>query len=316
MNNFQEHLQKAISEINKVSEIIVSSDKASQLDLDILLEKLRKTYNVVLSFDQKEEKIISKPPTIFYEENNVEKNEEVVIDTKTKEIFVEEELDKVIEKEEINEEVIIEQQKIETRAFVNEPEILFEPEIFEEKISDNNEVFEEKPKETPSVLKYLNEQMPKVNEISVVIEKKEDPIKPIEAIINKEEEEKREKVVEIQTINTEEKTEKTIGEKYGQEKSIFDNISNNVKQVDISSRFNSHNVDLRTAIGVNEKFMFINDLFSGNLRDYTDFIQKLNEADSFEIASQILNATKEEKRWVTNSLPFTTLHEIMIRKFH
>ena len=51
MNTFQENLQKAVYEITKVSEIIIASDKASQLDLDILLERLRKAYDVAISFE-------------------------------------------------------------------------------------------------------------------------------------------------------------------------------------------------------------------------------------------------------------------------
>ena len=41
--------------------------------------------------------------------------------------------------------------------------------------------------------------------------------------------------------------------------------------------------------------MFINDLFSGNLRQYTEFIQKLNDAESLEGANQILSRTKRRK---------------------
>ncbi|MDD3287363.1 MAG: hypothetical protein PHI14_07685, partial [Bacteroidales bacterium] len=109
---------------------------------------------------------------------------------------------------------------------------------------------------------------------------------------------------------------KSIGEQYEQKKSIFENFSTNIKQDDISKRFNSPKIDLRTAIGVNEKFMFINDLFSGNLREYTDFIQRLNEAETLEMANVILNGEKENKRWVANSLSYGTLTEILAKKFH
>ena len=109
---------------------------------------------------------------------------------------------------------------------------------------------------------------------------------------------------------------KSIGEQYEQKKSIFENFSTNIKQDDISKRFNSPKIDLRTAIGVNEKFMFINDLFSGNLREYTDFIQRLNEAETLEMANVILNGEKENKRWVANSLSYGTLTEILAKKFN
>lgn len=304
MNKFQEQLQRTISGVNKVSEIVVSSDKVSQLDLDVLLEKLRNAYNVVLSFEELEEEIIITKKVIAKEEEKEEIKEEVVV--ANKEPIVE----KIIEQEEVvevNEEVFVEEESVpdggdkEEEIFAEEesvpveekpevseepieeiiePEILFEPEIKEEPIVEDipfiKEEPEEKPRETPSVLKYLNEQMPKTNDV----------------------------------------TKRTVADKYEQQKSIFDNISSESNQGDLSIHLKQNNFDLRTAIGVNEKFMFINDLFSGNLREYTDFIQKLNDVQTSEKAIEILMKTKDEKRWMSNSLSFTTLKEIMIKKFH
>ncbi len=317
MNKFQEQLQRAISGVNKVSEIVVSSDKVSQLDLDVLLEKLRNTYNVVLSFDEVEEEIIITKRVIVKEEEKEEIKEEVVAVNEEPIIEEKEEIKKevvIINKEPIieekieQEEVVIVNQKPmveeepvpieeekEEEIFVEEEsapveeepeeleeliEEIIEPEIKEEPIVEDIPLIEEepkeKPRETPSVLKYLNEQMPKTNDAS----------------------------------------QRTVAEKYEQQKSIFDNIANVPVQEDVSTHLKPHNVDLRIAIGVNEKFMFINDLFSGNLREYTDFIQKLNDVQTSDKAIEILMKTKDEKRWVPNSLSFTTLKEIMIKKFH
>ncbi|MFA6200108.1 MAG: hypothetical protein WC679_06885 [Bacteroidales bacterium] len=315
MNKFQEQLQRAISGVNKVSEIVVSSDKVSQLDLDVLLEKLRNTYNIVLSFEEVEKEIIITKPVIVKEEEKEEIKEEVVVANEepiVEKIIEQEEVvevneEPVIEQEQESEEVFVEEESVpeggdkEEEIFVEEesapveeepevseepieeiiePEILFEPEIKEEPIVEDIPLIveepKEKPRETPSVLKYLNEQMPKTNDAS----------------------------------------QRTVAERYEQQKSIFDNIANVPVQEDVSTHLKPHNVDLRIAIGVNEKFMFINDLFSGNLREYTDFIQKLNDVQTSEKAIEILMKTKDEKRWVPNSLSFTTLKEIMIKKFH
>lgn len=315
MNKFQEQLQRAISGVNKVSEIVVSSDKVSQLDLDVLLEKLRNTYNIVLSFDELEEEIIITKRVIVKEEEKDEIKEEVVVANEepiVEKIIEQEEVvevneEPVIEQEQESEEVFVEEESVpeggdkEEEIFVEEesapveeepevseepieeiiePEILFEPEIKEEPIVEDIPLIveepKEKPRETPSVLKYLNEQMPKTNDAS----------------------------------------QRTVAERYEQQKSIFDNIANVPVQEDVSTHLKPHNVDLRIAIGVNEKFMFINDLFSGNLREYTDFIQKLNDVQTSDKAIEILMKTKDEKRWVPNSLSFTTLKEIMIKKFH
>ena len=64
MNTFQENLQKAISEIIKMSEIIVSSDRISKLDIDVLLEKLRKTYDIAISYEETRGEFVFQTPII------------------------------------------------------------------------------------------------------------------------------------------------------------------------------------------------------------------------------------------------------------
>lgn len=374
MNTFQENLQKAISQIIKVSDNIISSDKASQLDIDILLEKLRKAYDVAISFETEKEEILIQAPIIiekkekeleekellveeviekdieqeeeepesdevFFEESpeiiieekeqeveqdeqEIESSEEAIINEKIEELVEDtKEEAREIEKEIIEEKIELKEQIAVSKQILIEPETLFDTDPIV------NETIEKvKPIETPSVLKYLNEQMPKKNEVGQMFEKKE-----IEIIPNKQSSQiEKEIVIEIpieeekievkpiieKSISSNNQYSTTIGERYSQNKSVLDNISNSANRTDISSRFKSNSFDLRTAIGVNEKFMFINDLFSGNLRAYTEFIQKLNEAESLDKANQILNQTKEDNRWITNSLPYTTLHEIIIKKFH
>ena len=51
MNEFQNQLQKIISEINKASQKVVLSKKIDQLDLDVLLERIRKAYSLVIDLE-------------------------------------------------------------------------------------------------------------------------------------------------------------------------------------------------------------------------------------------------------------------------
>ncbi len=375
MNEFQNQLQKVISEINKASQRVVLSEKVEQLDLDVLLERIRKAYSLVIDLGieeeieqisipeaTKEQEIEEKPKVVIVEkEQEFEMSQQEKIEPE-KEVELEQDLElekEVYEKfDEIEEEQL--ELVIEETPVIEKEEILQEA-LFETKEIDDipNEIEEpaEKKEEIPSVLKYLNEQMPKTSTFSPIHTKIENELKDtqpeliveeekvieniveekeiaeniVEEIVVEEEvveeekvEEKKEEVVQelfFETPIEEPKPKnlsngKTIGEQYEQKKSIFENFSTTIKQDDISKRFNSHKVDLRTAIGVNEKFMFINDLFSGNLREYTDFIQKLNEAETIENANEILNTEKGNKRWVANSLSYSTLTEILAKKFH
>ncbi|MDY0053141.1 MAG: hypothetical protein RBR79_00620 [Bacteroidales bacterium] len=286
MNQFQEKLKLTIEEIKQLTDRIISNKDISQIEIDILLSKLRDTYSLCLGFDNKEE------------EREFEIKEEMPKEIiELVEVF---ELEKTedVEEEEIEEEI--------------EGEEVEEEEIIEEEIEEKEEEEEVKEvileKKTPSVLKYLNENMPK----SMNFAFEEKPLVKEEAI---------EKVVEeiVESVKEEVKTESpkttTLGEKYQNQASLFESMSNKTEKNDINSKLNQSRADLRTAIGVHEKFMFINDLFSGNLREYTEFIQNLNAAENLDNAKDIIREVKEKKRWITTSLPYTTLENVVERKF-
>ena len=55
MNQFQEKLKLTIEEIKQLTDRIISSKDISQIEIDILLSKLRDTYSLCLGFDNKEE---------------------------------------------------------------------------------------------------------------------------------------------------------------------------------------------------------------------------------------------------------------------
>lgn len=337
MNEFQNQLQKVISEINKASQRVVLSEKVEQLDLDVLLERIRKAYSLVIDLEVEQE-MEQMPKVVIIEKEPVfemVQQEEIKLEEIEQEAFSQE----VVEQVEIEPEVIEQAPLFEKEEFTQEA--LFDTQEINDLPQEKEEPVEKKD-EIPSVLKYLNEQMPKTSTISPIHIKIEDEVKETQPELVVEEEKAVEIVVEQEVIEEpkiEEKKEevfqelffeapieeskpknisngKSIGEQYEQKKSIFENFSTNIKQDDISKRFNSPKIDLRTAIGVNEKFMFINDLFSGNLREYTDFIQRLNEAETLEMANVILNGEKENKRWVANSLSYGTLTEILAKKFH
>lgn len=286
MNQFQEKLKFTIEEIKQLTDRIISSKDISQIEIDILLSKLRDTYSLCLGFDNKEEErefeIKEEMPKEIIELVEVfelEKTEDVE----------EEEIEEEIEEEEVEEEEIIEEEIEEKEEEEEVKEIILE-------------------KKTPSVLKYLNENMPK----SMNFAFEEKPLVKEEAI---------EKVVEeiVESVKEEVKTESpkttTLGEKYQNQASLFESMSNKTEKNDINSKLNQSRADLRTAIGVHEKFMFINDLFSGNLREYTEFIQNLNAAENLDNAKDIIREVKEKKRWITTSLPYTTLENVVERKF-
>jgi hypothetical protein len=73
--------------------------------------------------------------------------------------------------------------------------------------------------------------------------------------------------------------------------------------------------ELKTLIGINEKFMFINELFDGNLREYNDTIETLGGFGNLNDASDYLDRLRKKHFWDTASRAFKKLSEIVAKKY-
>lgn len=73
--------------------------------------------------------------------------------------------------------------------------------------------------------------------------------------------------------------------------------------------------DLRKAIGINDKFLFINELFEGNLQQYNHAIDELDGFRSYNGAKTYLIELSVLHGWDTDSPAVHKLHELIDRKF-
>lgn len=76
-----------------------------------------------------------------------------------------------------------------------------------------------------------------------------------------------------------------------------------------------HIEEIRTAIGINDKFLFINELFSGSLENYNKMLDELNDFKSFNGASTYLIELKVVSQWDGNSVAWRKLVGLIERKF-
>jgi hypothetical protein len=74
-------------------------------------------------------------------------------------------------------------------------------------------------------------------------------------------------------------------------------------------------VDLRTTIGINDKFLFINELFDGNMRIYDEAIQKFNACNTMAQADLLLLDLKIAYNWDSESPTVKKFVELVRRKF-
>jgi hypothetical protein len=82
-----------------------------------------------------------------------------------------------------------------------------------------------------------------------------------------------------------------------------------------SERISSQRKDLKATISINEKFLFINELFDGNLREYNITIETLNGFTELRQALEFLDLQRVKNLWESGSVPFKRLRELVEQKF-
>jgi len=109
----------------------------------------------------------------------------------------------------------------------------------------------------------------------------------------------------------------TMSDKFKNDtKSINDKMAQTKTEATLAGKINKVPItDLKTAIGINDKFRFVNELFEGNLSDYTDAISKLNAFDKIESALTLLESLAYKYKWDTGSDAFATLEELINRRY-
>lgn len=64
---------------------------------------------------------------------------------------------------------------------------------------------------------------------------------------------------------------------------------------------------LKLAIGINDKFFFINELFDGNMKEYNEAIEKLDSFENIDVANNFLNLLTDKYNWNKDSDAFEQL---------
>lgn len=112
-------------------------------------------------------------------------------------------------------------------------------------------------------------------------------------------------------------SENTVVDKFKDDKkSLNDMLSDTAGQKSIASKLQKNPIkDLKTAIGINEKFMFINELFEGSLQKYNENINSLNSQQSQADAMKIMDILKGEFSWKKDSDAYLALADLIARRY-
>ena len=159
------------------------------------------------------------------------------------------------------------------------------------------------------------------------------PAKPVESFSNPPVEIKEEEISKNETspVNIQDddangpslKTESSMNEDQGQNLDLFSTgmpgFSGKLQEARHRSltpktRKSNHH-DLKASISINEKFLFINELFDGNLREYNENIEALNSFSDFKSALEFLDLLRKKNLWNSESVAFSKLKELVEMRF-
>ena len=73
--------------------------------------------------------------------------------------------------------------------------------------------------------------------------------------------------------------------------------------------------DLRAAIGINDKFLLVNELFGGSMEKYNKSIDNLNDLKTLNGALVYMNELRIELQWNSNNEAYKKLLDLVHRKF-
>ena len=156
------------------------------------------------------------------------------------------------------------------------------------------------PEAAPEFVKDVEEDEQTEIEISAPDNKKEQDrqLSPLEHTLN---------LFEKPLSNKETNDKKSVGEQIADDKPI-----ESIGEVIQSKKI----VTLKLAIGINEKFFFLNELFEGNMKEYNETIDALDQKDTYKDAIEYLVLLLEKKNWDEESDAYIQLKGFMERKFN
>lgn len=121
----------------------------------------------------------------------------------------------------------------------------------------------------------------------------------------------------IETNNTNISTSETFTQVYSESKTWYDQFTQQAHEdKSLAGMLSKQKItDLTTHIGINEKFLFVNELFNNNTELFMKSIGKLNALNNFEEAIELLYQFKNELAWDESSLAFEKIRSLVERRY-
>jgi hypothetical protein len=109
----------------------------------------------------------------------------------------------------------------------------------------------------------------------------------------------------------------TIADRFKDDKkSINDKIGQRKHEISIAEKLkHEQKGDIKELIGIKEKFMFINELFDGNMNEYNEFVKNMNSLSNSSEARTFIDDMKTKKNWNANLSSLSKLSDIIDNRY-
>lgn len=260
-----------------------------QLDIDLFKKRIHTVYEILCDF---------KPLSKSYSEAP---SEPIASFEKKEEIVIEEPIQEIIEPLEITDEVL-EQQEIADEKPQEELQNAFEQspatDFFEPK-----QEFQKESAPTQQTDNYFQNE-PKEKDIFIRFESlsEPEPIQPESFLFEPEAEQTN---VSQNEQKSDPKPIESIAERFVKQED--DSIAAKLQQQPIK--------ELKSAIGINDKFLLLNELFSGSIEKYNKVMDEFEKFQTLNGARTFLLETKIDMQWDTQSEAYKKLESLLMRKY-
>lgn len=98
--------------------------------------------------------------------------------------------------------------------------------------------------------------------------------------------------------------------------SLYDKITKPAEKTTVAGQVSRQPIsNIKAAIGINEKFLYLKELFKNNVNDYNEALERLNNFDSYMEAEDFFQELKNKYSWNPESKSFQGLAELLNRRY-
>jgi hypothetical protein len=97
--------------------------------------------------------------------------------------------------------------------------------------------------------------------------------------------------------------------------SLYDKIAKPTEKTVVGQATRQPVSNIKAAIGINDKFAYLKELFKNNVNDYNEALEKLNNFESYAEAEDFFQELKAKYEWDPESKSFQGLADLLNRRY-